>query len=103
MIYNITASRKLLAALRDVFADQRFDEYAILARADRLPLDFLDSRKTRQRVMIAHWLRWAAEQGIGLERDADNPTWFRVCHGARVTGPPTPGAVGGESQSTIHR
>jgi hypothetical protein len=105
MTYNLTASRNLVAALRDVFGDpktdnrsyneyaQRFDEYSIVSHAERLPLAFLNSRRTRQRVMIAHWLRWAAEQDIGLERDS---TWFRVgrqhvCRSANVHRGPVEG------------
>jgi hypothetical protein len=75
--YNIHASRALVAALAQAFPNQRFDEYAILTKTE-LPLKFLDSHKVRRRVALAHWLRWAADQNIGLIRDPENPTWFRV-------------------------
>ena len=76
--YNMVASRDLMSALGEIFGDQRFDEYSILNHARKLPLEFLNSRKQRQRVCIAHWLRWAADRNIGIIRDRDNSTWFRV-------------------------
>jgi hypothetical protein len=74
----MAASRELISALGEIFRDQRFDEYGVLNHAGELPLEFLNSRRQRQRVCIAHWLRWAADQKIGLSRHPDNPTWFRI-------------------------
>ena len=78
MTYNLIESRKLVLALRAEFGDSRFDEYSINAKSSGLPLGFLHDRKRTRRASIAHWLRWAADQGFGLERDPDNPTWFRI-------------------------
>ena len=78
--YNMAASRELIAALQQAFGDQRFDEYAVAVRRD-LPLEFLHDRKRTTRISVAHWLRWAVDQNIGLTRDPNNPTWFRVLAG----------------------
>ena len=74
MTYNATASRQLISALRDTFADWRFDEYGIIATPG-LTFAFLFSRRMTQRVFVAHWLRRALDQDIGLQRDE---TWFQV-------------------------
>jgi len=79
--YSMAASREPIAALGATFGEGRFDEYSIIANP-KLPLTFLDSRRVPQRVCVARWLTWAATQNIGLTRDADNPTWFRVLPGA---------------------
>jgi hypothetical protein len=86
MNYNMKASRELVAALGDIFPNgQRFDEYTIISHARELPLEFLASRRVPQRVAVATWLRSVADQNIGLSRDTDSMTWFRVCHAARMT------------------
>src|SRR5437763_1940818 len=83
MNYNMGESRALIAALGEIFGGDKFDEYSILTKT-KLPVDFLDSRKQTRRQCIAHWLRWAADRNIGVVRDPDNPTWFRVLPGYRA-------------------
>src|ERR1700693_1751379 len=84
MNYNMAASRELVAALGVMFEADKFDEYTILSHARELPVDFLHDRNRRERVCFAHWLRWAAYRKIGVVRDPDNSTWFRVLPGYRT-------------------
>jgi hypothetical protein len=79
MIYNLTGSRILVAKLGEIFGDQRFDEYSVITKLRPISLQpALIDRKRSLRANVSLWLRWAASRDIGLSRDRNNPTWFRV-------------------------
>jgi hypothetical protein len=64
--YPMVPRLQLVAALRATFGSERFDEYSVVARQPSLPLGFLYDRKRTTRSALHLWLRWAADQGVGL-------------------------------------